>query len=154
MRREATPDFAKLVAQTAIGQTLHSHFGVSDELPSLFHHLLERMDRQDARRVAARYPAKTVPVENRAASTGAHTPSTAGVTGQCVKAAGTVSGDERRRRAAALRARAEEARTAADTMQAPGTRESMFRIAATYEKIARSIIKSTDALKDPTSEIS
>jgi hypothetical protein len=129
MRREVTPDLAKLVAQTAIGQTLHLHFGVSDELPSPFHRLLERMDRQDAPRVAARYPAKRVPVENSAAST----ISTDGVIGQCGKPAGIISGDERWRRAAALFARAEEARTAADTMQAPGTRESMFRARETRQ---------------------
>ena len=154
MSREVTPDSAKLVAQTAIGQILHSHFGVADELPSLFHHILQRMDRQDARRVAAPYPAKRVTVENRAPSTAVHIHSTAGVTGQCGKAAGTLSADEHRRRAAALLARAEGARTAAGTMQASGTRESMFHIAATYEKIARSMIRSADAVKDPTREMS
>ena len=145
MRRELTPDFAKTVAQTAIGQTLHAHFGVSVELPSPFRSLLERMDLQDTRGAAARYPVKATLVQNRAASSPAPVYPTA---------AETFNGDERSRRVAALLARAEEARAAAETMQAPGPRESMFCIAATYEKIARSMIKSIEAHKKPTSEIS
>lgn len=57
MTRGMTSDFAKLVAQTAIGQTLRSHFGLTEELPSLFHSLLERMDREDALRLATRFRA-------------------------------------------------------------------------------------------------
>jgi hypothetical protein len=147
MARELTPAFAKVVAQTAIGQMLHSHFGLSDELPPPFHDLLERMGREDVRRLAARYP-----VQTRAVSTPVDALSKAGVVGRPSKAAGVTSGDERKRKAAALLARAEEARSAADNMQAPDARESMLRIAVTYEKIARSMIKSTAVLKDATSD--
>jgi hypothetical protein len=38
-------------------------------------------------------------------------------------------------------------------MHDPGAREAMFRLAETYEKVARNIIKSSDTRKDPMSEI-
>jgi hypothetical protein len=47
-----------------------------------------------------------------------------------------------KRKAAALLARAEEVRTAGDTIHDVGAREAMFRLAETYEKLASSILKS------------
>jgi hypothetical protein len=151
MAREITPDFAKLAAQAAIGQGLRSHFGVPDEFPSLFHSLIERMDRQDAARAAARFPSKPTQTQNRAASITADVLPKGSVAEHRGKAGVTTSD---KLRASALLARAEEVRTVAETMQGPDAHEAMCRIAATYEKIARSIMKSPDALKDdPTSQI-
>jgi hypothetical protein len=67
MAREVTADFAKLVAQSAIGQGLRSHYPISDELPSLFHSLIARLDETDAQRTAKRYPSKLTVAQNRAA---------------------------------------------------------------------------------------
>lgn len=149
MAQGMTSDFAKLVAQTAIGQTLRSHFGVADELPSLFHSLLERMDREDALRVAARFPATPTMVQSRAIPAAADDTPKTDATIRAVETAPS----KLKRKAAALLARAEEVRTAADTMHDPGAREAMFRLAETYEKVARNIIKSADGRKDPMSEI-
>jgi hypothetical protein len=144
MTRAMTADFAKLVAQTAIGQTLRSHFGVADELPSLFHSLLDRMDREDAARVAARYRATPAAPQSRAVS-------------EACDGATTHSGESAltnlKRKAAALLARAEEVRTTADNMHDPGARDAMFGLAETYEKVARNIIKSAAGRKGPMSEI-
>jgi hypothetical protein len=52
MSRSISPDFAKRMAQTAIGQELPSHYGISDELPSLFHSLIARLNDTDAQRIA------------------------------------------------------------------------------------------------------
>ena len=144
MTRAMTADFAKLVAQTAIGQTLRSHFGVADELPSLFHSLLDRMDREDAARVAVRYRATPTAPRSRAVS-------------EASDGATTHSGESAltnlKPKAAALLARAEEVRTTADNMHDPGARDAMFRLAETYEKVARDILKSAGGRKRPMSEI-
>jgi hypothetical protein len=145
MTREMMSDFAKLVAQTAIGQALPAHFGVADELPSLFHSLLQRMDREDALRVTARFPARPT---SRAIPAAAAMPKSGSTT-----APGETAVTNVKRKAAALLARAEEVRTTADGMRDAGAREAMFRLAETYEKIARSINKSGDGRKDPMSDI-
>jgi hypothetical protein len=151
MTRRMTADFAKSVAQTAIGQSLHSHFGLPDGFLLSFTPFRSRVDRQDAQRAAARYPSKSSQIQNRAESRPTDVPKS-GVAGDSGKG-GVPTGNQLRRKACALLTRAEEVRAAAETMQAPDAREAMLRIAATYEKIARSFMKSPDTLKDPTSEI-
>jgi hypothetical protein len=142
MAREITPDFAKRAAQTAIGEGLPSHYPVSDELPSLFHSLSARLDETDALRIAKRYPPKQTEAQNPAEPLATDAYSR-------VEEADRLGNplDEHQRQNAFL-ARAEEVRTAAEGMHSPA-RETMLRLADTYQKIARHMLQSTGTVKEP-----
>jgi hypothetical protein len=148
---QITADFAKLTAQTAIGQGLRSHYGVSEELPSLFHSLIARMDQKDALRVAARFPTKPSTTLNRTAPRTAPAFRTDGAF-EPGKTVSTVNSKMLEDKVAAFFARAEGARTAAETMQVPEAREAMFRLAETYKKVAENIVKTTGRLKYSSSK--
>jgi hypothetical protein len=139
------PDFAKFVTQT-LGRELPSHFPISDELPSLFHSLIARLDETDARRIAKRYPSQPTGAQNRAAPIAAD----AYFRPDEADRRGSLFDDHQRqirRKANAFLARAEEVRTAAESMQSPSAREGMFRLAETYQKVARRIIQGTGIVK-------
>lgn len=139
------PDFGKFVAQT-VGQELPSHYPISNELPSLFHALIARLDETDARRMAKRYPSQPSRSQNRAAPIGAGAYSR---TDEADRRGNLLDDHQRRirRKANAFLARAEEVRTAAESMQSPSAREGIFRLAETYQKVARHIIQGTGTVK-------
>jgi hypothetical protein len=117
-------DFARRLVRAAVGETLSEHYTISDELPSLLRPLITLIKRQDALGAAARAPPQPTPVLSSAA----------GET--------DVVGKPLERKAAALLARADEVRTAGETMQDAAAREAMLRLAKSYEKLASNILKS------------
>jgi hypothetical protein len=151
MVRQMTADFAKLTAQTAIGQGLRLHYQVCDELPSLFHSLVARMDQGDTLRVAARFPTEPTTARNRTVPRAAPA---FGIDGAVEpdKAISAVNRERPEGNVTAFFARAEEVRTAAETMQVREAREAMCRIAETYEKVARTIVKRTSPLENPSNK--
>lgn len=134
MIRALTADFARRVVQAAIGEKLRAHYKASDELPSLLRSLIALIERQGA--VGVPTVSERTPVETSAERER--------------RATGDPPGTLKRK-AAALLARAEEVRAAGDNMHDGGAREAMYRLAESYEKVARNIIKSADA--SPSSEI-
>lgn len=136
MIRALAADFARRIVQAAIGEGLRAHYQASDELPSLLRSLMALIERQDAAGAAMRSSSKPAPVENSAV---------------LERRANVEPPETLKRKAAALLARAEEVRTAGDNMHDGGAREAMYRLAESYEKVARNVIKSAEA--SPTSEI-
>jgi hypothetical protein len=62
----------------------------------------------------------------------------------------SATGEALRRRIADFRNRAEEVRVAAEDMRDPGARIAMFRLAETYEKVARHL-EAAHVVNDPIS---